>query len=112
MTASEHTLGRASDLYKDPALRSYSEDAIIMAASDALATFCELAHSHDLGEPIDALIRDIAKARLVRAGAEGVTEAKDGEMSRKWSEQGMDPGLMARIKSYRRLVGVNATNAL
>lgn len=95
-----------------PAYASKSENELIATLEDALAVFLDLTHrSEDPGQPIDSLICDIAKSMLARAGQESVKKAKDGEFEREWADQtgGLDPVLMARIKRYRQVVGVNAT---
>jgi len=96
---------------KFPAYANRSEDEVIASLEDALQVFLDLTHrSEDLGQPIDSLICDIAKTLIARSGQEGVKKAKDGEFEREWSDQtgGLDLSLMARIKKYRQVVGVNA----
>ncbi len=110
--ASEHTLRRAGRFKDYPAFNGKSETEILTTLEDALALFLDLTHrSADPGEPLDPLICDIAKTLMARGGQEGVKKAKDGEFEREWSDQngGLDLVLMARIKKYRQVVGLNAT---
>ena len=112
MAASEHTLRRAGRFKNYPAYGDKSDMEIIATCEDALALFYDITHrSEDPGEGIDSLICDIAKTLMARSGQEGVVLAKDGEFERKWSEQNglLDVALLRRIKSYRQVVGINAT---
>jgi len=98
-----------------PAFANKPESETVATCEDALMLFLDLTHrSEDPGQPIDSLICDIAKTMLTRSGQEAVKKAKDGEFEREWSDQmgGLDPVLMARIKKYRQVVGVNATPLL
>lgn len=109
--ASEHTVRRAGCVTNHPAFKGKATAEVYTYLEDALATFLDLTHrSEDPGEPVDPLICDIAKTYAARAGQEGVVEAKDGEMQRKWSDQngGLDIVLLKRIRAYRQVVGVNA----
>lgn len=96
-----------------PAFQGRSDPELQTILEDALSLFLDLTHrSDDPGEAVDSLLCDIAKSTLARAGQDGVKRAKDGEMEREWADPSvgsLDATLLKRIKSYRQVVGVNAT---
>ena len=112
--ATEHTLRRLARIKTASAFKRKSDESLIIYLEDALSVFLDYTHrSEDPGESVDSLICGIAKYSIGKEGMEGIKEAKDGEMQRKWSEEiGLPSELTARMKMYRQVVGVNATPKL
>ena len=111
---SEHTMRRVGRIHAYPGFKNSADDYLIVLLDDALAYFLDFTHrGQDPGEQVDSIVCGIARTMHSHMGAEGVIRAKDGEMIRQWSEQGgFDPSLLRQMKSYRLVVGVNATNAV
>lgn len=106
---------RVGRIHAYPGFKNSADDYLIVLLDDALAYFLDFTHrGEDPGEQVDSIVCDIARSMNARMGAEGVKKAKDGDMEREWSEQGglVDPALLRRMKSYRLVVGVNATSAI
>jgi len=112
--ATEHTLRRLARIKALPSFKNKSDEALTVYLEDALSVFLDYTHrSVDPGEAVDSIICDLAKYSLGKEGMEGIKDAKDGEMQRKWSEEaGLPSEVTARMKLYRQVVGVNATPKL
>ena len=111
MASTEHTLRRVGRMSRYGSMRNMDDNELALILEDALAVFLDYTHrAEDPGAVVDSLICDIAKTAMARSGAEGVVEAKDGEMTRKWSDAngGLDISLQRRMASYRLVVGINA----
>ena len=112
--ATEHTLRRLARIKTVPAFKGKGDESLIIYLEDALSVFLDYTHrSEDAGEVIDSLVCDIAKYSIGKEGMEGIKDAKDGEMQRKWSEEtGLPSEVTARMKMYRQVVGINASPKL
>ena len=87
-----------------------SDDYLMAVLDDALETFLDLTHrTVDPGEPVDSLIIRMAVIYSNQEGAEGNSEAEDGELKREWTDA-FPSDIYKQIKAWRLVVGLSAVH--
>lgn len=99
---------RLSRLNKYPTLQEKPDDYLLILLEDARNHFLNFTHrSEDPGEAVDFIICQLAIVASNMEGVEGTTSAADGDISRTWDA--VPPAIEKAMKSWRKVVGLNAT---
>ena len=98
---------RLARLKVQPIMATKTDDYLTYLLKDAVDCFHEITHSEDPGEKVDGLMCRMVTGWADMEGAEGTTSASEGGLARTW--EALPADVYKRLKTYRRVVGINAT---